>query len=273
MKSSTASNYDTRGVPRVPEQFREFHDTMPLPDGDYGVIEVGQYDRLYRNNGDNTFTNVANEAGITGNYKGLAATWWDYNQDRYPDIYVANDFYGPDRLYRNNGDGTFTDVAAQALPHTPWFSMGCDAGDINNDGLFDLIATDMSERTTYRSKVAMNDMVDDAWFLERPTPRQYMRNAVFLNTGVGRMSGNRPPHRAGKHGLDLVGPPGRPRPGRPARPAHHQRHEPRLEQHRHQTRGDAPRAQQFGSLQQVLGPAAAAQPAKLCVPQSRQFAL
>jgi enediyne biosynthesis protein E4 len=179
--------FDSTGVPRVPDQFREFHDTMPLPDGEYGVIEVGQYDRLYRNNGDGTFTNVANEAGITGNYKGLAATWWDYNQDRYPDIYVANDFYGPDRLYRNNGDGTFTDVAADALPHTPWFSMGCDAGDINNDGLFDLIATDMSERTTYRSKVAMNDMVDDAWFLERPTPRQYMRNAVFLNSGLGRM--------------------------------------------------------------------------------------
>ncbi|HEY3394407.1 MAG TPA: VCBS repeat-containing protein, partial [Lacipirellulaceae bacterium] len=179
--------FDAKGIPRVPEPFREFHDTLALPEGDYGVIEVGQYDRLYRNNGDGTFTNVANEAGITGNHKGLAVTWWDYNQDRYPDIYVANDFFGPDRLYRNNGDGTFTDVAAGALPHTPWFSMGCDAGDINNDGLFDLITTDMSERTAYRAKVAMNDMYDDGWFLERPTPRQYMRNAVFLNTGLGRM--------------------------------------------------------------------------------------
>jgi hypothetical protein len=179
--------YDTNGVPRVPEQFREFHDTLPLPEGDYGVIEVGQYDRLYRNNGDGTFTNVANEAGITGNHKGLGVIWWDYNQDRFPDIYVANDFFGPDRLYRNNGDGTFTDVAAQALPHTPWFSMGCDTGDINNDGLADLIATDMSERTAYRAKVAMDDMYDGGWFLERPTPRQYMRNAVFLNTGAGRL--------------------------------------------------------------------------------------
>ena len=76
-------------------------------------------------------------------------------------MYVANDFYAPDRLYRNNGDGTFTDVAAEALPHTPWFSMGCDVGDINNDGLFDFIGTDMSERTDYRAKVAMNDMFDD----------------------------------------------------------------------------------------------------------------
>jgi hypothetical protein len=183
--------YDERGVPRVPAEYREFHDTMPLPEGDYGVIEVGQYDHLYRNNGDGTFSDVSEAAGISGNDKGLAATWWDYDDDGHPDLYVANDFYAPDRLYRNNGDGTFTDVAGEVLPHTPWFSMGCDVGDINNDGLFDFIATDMSEPTTYRAKVAMNDMYEDGWFLEPPrgfpAPRQYMRNAVFLNTSVGRM--------------------------------------------------------------------------------------
>ena len=48
----------------------------------------------------------------------LSATWWDYNDDGRPDLYVANDFFGPDRLYRNNGDGRFTDVAAEsAAPH------------------------------------------------------------------------------------------------------------------------------------------------------------
>lgn len=178
--------YDQRGVPRVPEKYREFHDTLLMPEGDYGVIEVGQYDHLFRNNGDNTFTDVSAPAGIFGNHKGLAATWWDYNADGYPDLYVANDFYAPDYLYRNNGDGTFTDVAADVLPHTPWFSMGCDVSDLNNDGLFDFIGTDMSERTVYRSKVSMNDMHEDGWYLERPIPRQYMRNAVYLNTGVGR---------------------------------------------------------------------------------------
>jgi hypothetical protein len=183
--------YDERGVPRVPAEYREFHDTMPLPEGDYGVIEVGQYDHLYRNNGDNTFTDVSDAAGILGNDKGLAATWWDYNDDGYADLYVANDFYAPDRLYHNNRDGTFTDVAAEALPHIPWFSMGCDVGDINNDGLFDFIATDMSEPTTYRAKVAMNDMYAEGWFLEPPrgypVPPQYTRNTVFLNTGTARM--------------------------------------------------------------------------------------
>jgi hypothetical protein len=178
--------YDRRGIPSVPEQYREFHDTLQLPGGDYGVIEVGQYDHLYRNNGDSTFSDVSHSAGIEGNHKGLAATWWDYNDDGFSDLYVANDFYAPDRLYRNNQDGTFTDVAAQVLPHTPWFSMGCDLGDLNNDGLFDLIATDMSEPTTYRSKTSMNDIYEDGWFLERPIPRQYMRNAVYLNTGMER---------------------------------------------------------------------------------------
>ena len=179
--------FDQRGVPRVPSEYQEYHGLLLMPEGDYGVIEVGQRDHFYRNNGDGTFTEVTHEAGFSGNDKGLAATWWDYNADGHPDIYVANDFYAPDRLYRNNGDGTFTDVAAEVLPHTPWFSMGCDVGDINNDGLFDFLGTDMSERSVYRSKVAMNDMYKDGWFLERPIPRQYMRNVVFLNTGVGRV--------------------------------------------------------------------------------------
>ncbi len=46
---------------------------------------------------------------------------------------MCNDFWDADRLYHNNGDGTFTDVLEQAVPHTPWFSMGSDLADINND--------------------------------------------------------------------------------------------------------------------------------------------
>jgi len=65
---------------------------------------VGQPDRLVRNNGDGTFTEVSKQAGIQGNGKGNSVTWWDYNEDGWPDIYVGNDFQDPDRLYRNNGD-------------------------------------------------------------------------------------------------------------------------------------------------------------------------
>ncbi|WP_197528033.1 FG-GAP-like repeat-containing protein [Posidoniimonas polymericola] len=179
--------YDRRGVPHVPDRYRQYHDTIRFPDGGYGIVESGQFDRLYRNDGEQGFTDVSEQAGIDGNHKGLGVVWWDYDNDRWPDIYVANDFYGPDRLYRNNHDGTFTDTAANVLPHTPWFSMGCDSGDLNNDGLFDLIGTDMSSDTHQRAKTTMGDIQDDGWFLESPTPRQYMRNAVFLNAGCDRM--------------------------------------------------------------------------------------
>ena len=147
---------------------------------------AGQYDHLYRNNGDGTFTDVTRQAGIDGNYYGLSVTWWDYNADGRPDLYVANDYAGPDALYRNNGDGTFTDVIQTAMPHTPWYSMGSNVADLNNDGHFDYMGSDMSGSNHYKQKMGMGDMEKFAWFLSHPTPRQYMRNALYVNTGRGR---------------------------------------------------------------------------------------
>jgi hypothetical protein len=178
---------DSVGRPQVPRQYREYHDLVALPGNEFGVVEAGQYDHLYRNDGNLTFTDVTDEAGLRANHKGLGAVWWDYNADGIPDLYVANDFYGPDHLYRNRGDGTFVDEALTALPHTPWFSMGCDLGDVNNDGLIDFIGSDMAGANHYREKMTSGDMEDDSWFLDTADPRQYMRNALYLNTGVGRM--------------------------------------------------------------------------------------
>ncbi len=81
--------------------------------------------------------------------------------------------------------GGFEDLAPELLPHTPWFSMGADFADINNDGLMDFFATDMAGSTHYKSKMGMGDMEDKAWFLEAGAPRQYMRNALYLNSGAG----------------------------------------------------------------------------------------
>lgn len=153
------------------------------------VIKAGQRDRLYRNNGDGTFVDVSAAAGIvgiTGNHPGLSATWWDADGDNDPDLYVCNDFWDADRFYRNNGDGTFTDILEQAVPHTPWFSMGADFGDINNDGRLDFLAADMSATTHVMSKLMMGDMNESRWFLESAQPRQYMRNALYLNSGTPR---------------------------------------------------------------------------------------
>ena len=170
----------------VAEALHEFADVLTRPDGSPDLIRAGQEDRLYRNNGDSTFTDVTHEAGISGADLGLSATWWDYNGDQLPDLYVANDFKGADQLYRNDGNGRFTNVVAKAVPHTPWYSMGADTSDINNDGRIDLLVGDMSSTTHYKAKLSMGDMEDLGWFLEYPTPRQYMRNSFFLNSGTDR---------------------------------------------------------------------------------------
>ena len=170
---------DENGRWVVPEESLEFIDVIVSKDGKERVVRAAQYDHLFRNNSDGTFTNVSDEAGLTGNYWGLSAVWWDYNRDGHIDIYVSNDFYSPDQLYRNNGDGTFTDVAPEALPHTPWYSMGADAADINNDGWLDFMGSDMSGTNHYKQKASMGDMNTTAWFLVHPTPRQYMRNAMY----------------------------------------------------------------------------------------------
>lgn len=148
----------------------------------------GQRDHLFHNNRDGTFTDVTDRAGIRGETQGHSATWWDYDNDGWPDLYVANDFDMPDQLYRNNRNGTFTDVTGSAVPHTPFSSMGSDLGDVNNDGLIDFLVADMATATREKDQ---RGMADTRARLKDPTPGsdqapQYQRNALFLNTGTGR---------------------------------------------------------------------------------------
>lgn len=85
-------------------------------------------DRLYRNNGNGTFTNVTKEAGILIEGWGHAACISDFNQDGWPDIYVSNDFVSNDLLYINNRDGTFTNRLSEYFAHTGWNAMGTEIG-------------------------------------------------------------------------------------------------------------------------------------------------
>ncbi len=189
---------DTRAKPNdyaPPPPSIEFRDGEAIIPKDYKhlylavqdqVFAGGQRDRLLRNDGYAKWTDVTAKAGIDGYGMGLSATWWDYDNDGVLDLYVANDLESPDKLYHGNGDGTFEDVTKSALPHTAYFGMGSDFGDIDNDGGFDFIVADMSSRTHYMSKMLMGNMGDRRWFLENADPPQYMRNALYLNTGTDR---------------------------------------------------------------------------------------
>lgn len=92
---------------------------------------------LYHNNGDGTFREVADSAGVGGNEPSLGCAWADYDDDGLPDIFVAN-FGKADRLYRNNGDGTFTDRAEQTGVAGVANGAGAAWGDFDNDGHLDL---------------------------------------------------------------------------------------------------------------------------------------
>ena len=95
---------------------------------------------LYRNNGDGTFTDITSASG-TGDLKtGLAVGFFDYDNDRFMDIYVVNEFE-KDVLYHNNQDGTFTNMVSNLNNPVPGAGMGVDFSDIDNDGDFDIYVT------------------------------------------------------------------------------------------------------------------------------------
>ena len=155
---------------------------------DFARSPLGQRDYLFHNNGNGTFTDVTTAAGIWGLSQGHTAIWFDANQDGWPDLYVANDFETPDHFYLNQGDGTFVDVVDRRLPHVPYFSMSADAGDLNNDGLVDLMVSDMRDHTRQEYVAGMEEVGRGLGEMDRVTELvpQYVWNTVFLGTGTDR---------------------------------------------------------------------------------------
>jgi hypothetical protein len=88
------------------------------------------------------FVDVTDEAGLRGKGWGGDVAVFDFNEDGYLDILVTN-MFGASQLYRNNGNGTFTDVTRETLGRTSWGAIGCKAFDFNNDGKLDLLIADM----------------------------------------------------------------------------------------------------------------------------------
>jgi hypothetical protein len=93
--------------------------------------------QLFRNNGNKTFTDVAQQAGVVNRRFSKGVAWGDYDNDRWPDLYVSN-LDGENRLYHNNRDGTFSDLGVKLGVARPLTSFPTWFWDYNNDGHLDL---------------------------------------------------------------------------------------------------------------------------------------
>ena len=99
-----------------------------------GGWDVPMRNSLLRNNGDGTFTDVTDKAGLARPATATqAAAWADFDNDGYIDVFVGNE-NAPCQLFRNKGDGTFEDVAHRAGVDQVRFTKGVVAGDYDNDG-------------------------------------------------------------------------------------------------------------------------------------------
>jgi hypothetical protein len=146
-------------------------------------IESGH---LYRNNGDDTFTDVTKESGLLAFGLTLSATVSDFNQDGFKDLYISNDFTCPDYFYFNNGDGTFSDKAGEVLGQTSFYGMGADVADYNNDGLPDIMQIDMAPEDNKRAKMNMSSMPPEDFedMVNEGLHYQYRFSTLNLNRGI-----------------------------------------------------------------------------------------
>jgi FimV-like protein len=155
----------------------------PMP---YFDAENGPPNFLMRNNRDATFRDVTEESGLNRSNSrfSFCCAWADYNGDLWPDLYVVNDF-GRKNLYRNNGDGTFTDVAREAGVEDVGAGMGVAWLDFDNDGREDLYVADMW--TAAGIRVSMQDSFQRNASPERRAlyRKHSMGNSLFRNTGIG----------------------------------------------------------------------------------------
>jgi len=161
------------------------------------IVENGQADVLYRNDGGGKFSPLSFTSRVFLDENGtvlksplydwsLAAAFRDLNGDGSPDLYVCSDLASPDRIWINLGNGRLQMIRPTALRKTSWFSMGVDFADLNRDGHDEIFVADMISRDHRLRQVQVSD--HQAVFLpigmidNRP---QVPRNTLFLNQGDG----------------------------------------------------------------------------------------
>ena len=174
------------GELQVLPSFSEYFTIVETAEGSFRN-EKGEPDDLYLNLGDGRFERVDplqyffdeddNPVGLAPDW-GLTSTFRDVNGDNSPDLYVANDFWTPDRLWINRGDGTFRKIDRNAIRSMSFSSMGVDFSDINRDGHLDFVVTEMLSRN-HSSRAQQSSE-----FLPEYEGRTlHNRNSVYLNRG------------------------------------------------------------------------------------------
>ena len=162
--------------------------------------EVGG-DKLFRNDGFSKksdqiqFTDVSEAAGIYGSIIGfgLGVTVGDIDHDGWQDIYVSNDFFERDYIYKNNGDGTFREVLEEQMRSISGASMGADMADINNDGFSDIFVTEMlpGQNGRLKTKTTFENWDKYQYNIKNGYYHQFTRNMFHLHNGVSDIYGNK----------------------------------------------------------------------------------
>ena len=137
---------------------------------------------LYRNNGDGTFIDVTDKAGVAGGKFGMGVSAGDFDADGNVDLYITN--YGPNILFRNNGNGTFTDVTEKAGVTAPGWSTCATWFDYNNDGKLDLFVSSFVFYDKSQNPLCTDETLKRRYYcvprLFKPQPSR-----LFHNNGDG----------------------------------------------------------------------------------------
>jgi tetratricopeptide (TPR) repeat protein len=138
-----------------------------------GLFDRKTPNRLFHNNGDGTFTETTEAAGLKTIWPTIGAAWGDYNNDGYPDLFLSNAM-GRSQLYRNNRDGTFTDVSEEAGVTENAIASATFWCDYNNDGWLDIVQFTWSDH---------EDVIHTMRYGEGPPDGQPLR--IYHNNGDG----------------------------------------------------------------------------------------
>lgn len=152
---------------------------------DYFDSRKGFFNKLFRNQGQGRFEDVTRRTGLDEDNRRwtFGALWLDFDQDDKTDLYVVNDF-GPNQLFRNLGDGTFRDVAAEAGVLDYGNGMGASWADFNNDGLLDLYVSNMHSEAGHRILTSPHYPGSED---QRNRALRFAKgNTLLRNLGIGR---------------------------------------------------------------------------------------